>query len=333
MGRSSQWFALRFVVATYAAGTAGCSLLIDVEGPQCTSSAQCIAADLGDRCVRNVCTSASACTGADCPPAMTPDAGGPAVCSSDGQCKQAGAPRCLRGTCVSTELAERWICEDEPEPSSSERIRFSFDVMEFVARAAPANLVASACRNNDPSCSEPLAVFTDSEGTGHVELELPNGFLGFIQVESDALTALSYITKPLRNDLQGRVLQVSAMSTVDLLSTIDGTVFDTTKGIALLEAFDCSGSPSGGVHFQESRGTAHPFYIVNHTPNSDVTSSVYDAENDVADGGFINVDPGFVTFSARLGVDGLMLGEFNAQVRPRAITFVDMYFGRNGEAR
>jgi hypothetical protein len=300
--------------------------LIDVEDPQCTSSAQCIAADLGDRCVQDVCTRASACTGAECPPAMTPEPEVPGMCTSDRQCKGSRAPRCLRSTCVSEEVAARWICKEELEPSPNETIRFSFDVLEFVARAAPANLVASACRNNDPSCSEPLAVFTDSEGTGHVELDLPNGFLGFIEIESDALTALSYITKPLRNDLEGRVLQVSAMSTVDLLSSIDGTVFDPAKGLALLEAFDCSGSPAGGVHFQESRGSAHPFYIVNHTPNSDVTSSVYDAENDVADGGFINVEPGFVTFTARLGVDGLMLGEFNAQVRPRAITFLDMYF-------
>lgn len=231
----------------------------------------------------------------------------------------------MRGTCVSKEIAGRWLC-DEPEPSPNDTIYYRFDVIEFVARVAPANLVASACSNNDPSCREPVATFTDLEGSGHVELELPNGFLGFIEVKSDALTALSYITKPLRNDLDGRVLQVSAMSTVELLSSIDGTMFDPTKGLALLEAFDCSGSPSGGIHFEESRGTAHPFYIVNHTPNSDATASVYDAENDVADGGFINLEPGFITFSARLGVDGLLLGEFNAQVREQAYTFLDMYF-------
>jgi hypothetical protein len=317
---------MRIVLVTCTALALGCSALIEVDAHQCAKHAQCVEADLGDRCESGVCVEAArGCKGETCESSVrTPDS----VCASDRHCSEDAAPRCLRGVCVSEELAALWICEPEPEPEPTESgpVEYSFDVIEFRSGKPPGNLVASACRSNDADCSDPLATFEDEAGTGHVQFELPSGFLGFIQVESDALPALSYLSKPIRRDTVGRVLPVSAPSTVELLATIDGTTVDPDKGIALLEAFDCTDTPAGGVHFEESRGTAHPFYIVNHTPNSDITTSVLDAENNVADGGFLNLDPGFITFTARLGVDGPVLGEFNARVRAGAITFVDMYF-------
>ena len=232
----------------------------------------------------------------------------------------------MRGTCVTDAIAERWLCPPAEEADQSDVLQYSFQVLEFVSRKSPGNVVVLACRTNDVSCTNPVARFEDEVGDGLVELELPAGFSGFFEVQSDALTALSYLTKPLDHDLRDRDLQVSSMSTLELLATLDNTVFEPSKGIALVEAFDCTGKPSGGVHFQESKGTSKPFYIVNHVPNSDATVSVYDEVNDVADGGFINVETGFVTFTARWGVDGPRLGEFNAQVRESTITFVDMYF-------
>lgn len=250
-------------------------------------------------------------------------------CLEDSQCKDRDEPRCMRGSCVSEALAERWLCE-QPEPSdeedSSSVVHYSFQVLEFVSRKSPGHLVVLACFTNDVSCSNPVDRFEDEKGDGLVELTLPIGFSGFFEVRSDALPALSYLTKPLRQDLRDRDLPVSAQSTVDLLAKIDNTVFEPDKGIALLEAFDCSGTPAGGVHFRESKGTSKPFYIIDNTPNSDATLSVHDSIHDVADGGFINVEPGFVTFFANWGVDGPLLGKFNAQVREGTITFVDMYF-------
>jgi hypothetical protein len=64
---------------------------------------------------------------------------------------------------------------------------------------------------------------------------------------------------------------------------------------------------------------------VDHLPNKDATISVYDMVNNVADGGFINLEPGFITFSAQLGVSGLALGGFNAHVRANTVTYIDMY--------
>lgn len=233
----------------------------------------------------------------------------------------------MRGACVSKELAARWLCPPKDEADDeSDVIHYSIQVLEFISRKSPGHVSALACRTNDVNCSAPVASFVDEKGDGLVELDLPNGFSGFFEVKSDALTALSYLTKPLTHDLRDRDLQVSAPSTLKLLASIDGTKFDDERGLALVEAFDCSGTPAGGVHFEESKGNSKSFYIVDNTPNSAATVSVYDSVHDVADGGFINLEPGFITFRARWGVDGPLLGEFNAQVRANTFTFVDMYF-------
>lgn len=308
----------------FALGATGCSFLVDANDPQCESHADCVSARLGNRCVQHVCTG-SAMTRTD---ATSGEPANPNACLSDTQCRTGAAPRCMRGNCVSEELAERWICPQPelPEDETSEVVHYSFRVVEFISRKAPGHLVALACRIQDVSCANPIDRFDDEKGDGLVELTLPAGFSGFFEVRSDALPALSYLTKPLTHDLRDRDLQVSAQSTLDLLSMIDKTEFQPDKGLALVEAFDCTGTPAGGVHFEESKGTSKPFYIIDNTPNSDAKVSEYDAVHDVADGGFINLEPGFVTFKAFWGVDGPMLGEFNAHVRPSTFTFVDMYF-------
>jgi hypothetical protein len=316
--------AVLMITVGLASGTAGCSFLVDASDLQCDSNADCVSSRLGSRCVQHVCTGSLA-SRSDAT-SSEPEKSGP--CLEDSECKADDAPRCMRGSCVSDALAERWLCPqpEEADEESSSIVHYSFKVVEFVSRKSPGHVVALACRINDVSCTDPVDRFEDKTGDGLVELTLPPRFRGFFEVRSDALPALSYLTKPLTHDLRDRDLQVSAQSTVDLLAMIDKTVFEPDKGIALVEAFDCSGTPAGGVHFQESRGTSKPFYIIDNTPNSDATLSVYDADHDVADGGFINVEPGFITFSAHWGVEGPLLGAFNAHIREGTITFVDMYF-------
>jgi hypothetical protein len=249
------------------------------------------------------------------------------ACVDDQQCTASDSPRCMNGSCVSAELADRWMCTEPPNKAivDGTKVHYSFKVVEFVSQMAPANVSAIACRDNDIGCTEPAGMFTDTAGTGLVEFDLPRGFLGFFQVNSSALPAISYLTKPINEDTMDRPLQVPAQSTVDLLAAVSGLTFEPSKGMALVEAFDCMSNPAGGVHFEESSSSATPFYIVDHTPNRDVNVSVYDMVNNVADGGFINIEPSFVSFTARWGVGGPVLGSFNAHIVAGTVTFVDMY--------
>jgi len=321
-----QGYVCSWVVALGLAFSSGCSQLIDVEGLQCKADVECTSRMLGDKCVHNVCVTSSspaACSGAGCADASTEMPG----CTEDAQCTSAAAPRCMHGECVASTVAERFLCSpDEASEDNPESVHYSFQVVEFISRKPPQNLVVTACRSNDVTCDDPSARFEDTENKGLVEFDLPYGFMGYFEVKSDALPAISYLTKPLKADTVDRDLQIASETTVQALASVAGIPYEPSKGIAMVEAFNCDKTPAGGVHFLESKGSATPFYLVNHLPNSEVNLSVYDANNNVADGGFLNLQPGFVTFTARYGVDGPMLGEFNATVRASTVTYIDMYF-------
>jgi hypothetical protein len=297
-----------------------CSALIDVSGRQCETDMHCREQQLGDVCVDHVCTAAQQTTNAQDAATRNMHCVKESDCSGD-------TPRCMRSQCVSSAVAEMFLCRAaEDPPMAGGTVKYSFTAIEYVSRMAPGNISARACRGNDVKCVDAIPALKISQLDGTIEFELPRGFMGFFEVHSDAMPALSYLTKPILVDTVDRPLQLSSPETFMSLSMLDGAEIDETAGVALLEAFDCKGTPVGGVHFESSVGGVRPFYIVNHVPNHDVTVSALDAVNNVADGGFLNVQPGFVTFTARYGVGGPVLGSFNVSVRPSTFTFIDMYF-------
>ncbi|MEY4580238.1 MAG: hypothetical protein RL701_4941 [Pseudomonadota bacterium] len=321
-----RWSALSRSAITIAcfgllSSLAGCSALIDVGGKQCESDDQCKLAKLGDRCVRHVCEGEVSSLTAGVAGTFT------GRCTSDEQC-MGEVPSCMRGTCVARDVAERFSCGgiEKPEPSN-ERVRYSFRVVEFVSHEPPHDLTGKACYFSDVECSSPISTSSAHDNDGMLEFEVPKGFVGYIEVKSpDVLNALSYRNKPVVEDTVDRELPVPSPKTVMLLATVGKVDADLSKGLALLEAFECNGNPAGGIHFTDVTGTGEPFYIVDHTPNRTVFETVYDKTNNVADGGFVNLEPGYVNFIASVGVDGPTLGEFNVTVRPETVTFVDMYF-------
>jgi hypothetical protein len=207
---------------------------------------------------------------------------------------------------------------------STSDVRVAFLVVDFLTGDPPKQLTVKACRNNDPACEGPLDTYTEVGGTGNVQLDVPKGFQGFFEIRSDVMDTLLYLTKPLQKSTQIRDLPVLSRSLVEGTSTLAKTTFDPAKGMVLIEALDCTDTPQGGIHLQTDTGLS--FYLVNQLPNIDAKETVYDSTNNTATGGFTNVEPGFKTFDAYLGVDGLKLGSFNAQVRANTVTFIDMLF-------
>jgi hypothetical protein len=309
------WFSL------LALQFSACSALIDVSGRQCETDVQCRDRQLGDVCSDHVCIAAPAQTSSG----IQESARRNDRCVKDTDCS-GDTPRCMRNACVSQAVAELFLCHQEDAAIDATPVKYSFRVIEYVTRMPPANITAWACRGNDVKCTAAIQPVRISQDTGSVEFELPRGFLGFFEVHSAAIPALSYLTKPILVNTVDRDLQLSSPETFMTLAMLDGAEVDDSKGMALLEAFDCTGTPVGGVHFESSVGGVSPFYIVDNVPNKDVSVSSLDTVHNVADGGFLNVEPGFVTFTARYGVGGSVLGAFNVAVRVGTFTFVDMYF-------
>jgi hypothetical protein len=307
-----------------AIGLASCSVLVNIDDKQCNVDTDCTSANLGDVCSDHVCVVASGCEGNSCNPA---DGGpGDGSCTTDRQCG-GDTPRCMHGSCVSSAVADRWLCTaTAPNATNNPTVSYGFHVVDFLSKQPPKNIVVNACRNSDVACAEPVGKFTDTTGMGHAQFNLPSGFLGYFEINSDATPALLYVTKPIVKDAENRDVPVLQPSTVQLTASVAKLPFDKTKGLALLEAIDCSGKPAGGVQFKHSADSADQFYLVDQVPSTDATMTEYDETENTADGGFINVSPGFVTFSALWGVEGPLLGAFNAQIRANTITYVDMDF-------
>ena len=116
-----------------------------------------------------------------------------------------------------------------------------------------------------------------------------------------------------------------APSSLDLLASFAGFAADTTKGLVVLEPFDCMQRAVGGVHFEASKAGGIPFFIVDGTPNSESIVTVRDDAENAAIGGFLNAKPGFTIFTAQLGQDGPIIGHFNGNVRANTVTYLDIY--------
>lgn len=312
------------LVVFSAAALTGCSLLIGTGDRQCKVDEDCVRSNLGSACVDQICVDTSECSDGGACTSMAAVSSG--KCMNDKQCTASSAPRCLNGNCVSNSVAEQWLCSADEGTIKTNTVRYGIHIVDFLSRKPPKDIVVKACRSNDVACEEPVATFTDTDGTGHAQFELPTGFFGFFEVHSASLPCLLYITKPVIKNTSNRDLPVLTSDTIQLTAQITGYEFDMNKGLALLEALDCTDTPQGGVQFSMTGGTGDQFYLVDQVPSRDASATQYDQVNNTADGGFINIPPGFVTFNARLGEDGLELGSFNAQIRPNTITFIDMHF-------
>ena len=306
-----------------AASLTSCSLLIETHDRQCKTDADCVNAKLGTLCADQVCVESSSCEGPAC---TTADAVINSKCANDDECTNDAAPRCFNKTCVSSEIAQRWMCKDDDKSVSAPTIRYNVHIVEFLSRQPPKNIVVKACRQNDPNCEAPATVFTDTGGTGDVQLELQTGFTGFFEITSDAMPTLLYVTKKIVKNTANRDLPVLNATTVAALAEITKVPFDENKGIALIEALDCSTTPQGGIQFKLIDAMADAFYLVDGVPSKDAMLTEYDSVNNSANGGFINVPPGSTLFSAHQGIDGLELGTFNVVIRKGTITFIEMYF-------
>lgn len=334
------------VVLAVAAFAAGCSFLIDAGRDQCSSNSDCTDLGLSGTCESGVCIAPRAsmspskpgdgepmCDGDKCE--MKTDAGtdaGKTMPPDDGKCARnadcASNERCFKNQCGLTRDVERFMC-DPTMPAQSATVHFEMPVREFVSDMAPKGLKALACEVNDVSCANPVAMFADPDNTsdGVIKLELPYEFDGFLQVTAspDMLPGLWYFTRPLTESRVAKPLAAVAPATLELLAAIAGHAVMANRGLVIIEAFDCANIAVGGIHFEESKAAAIPFYIIDELPSIESTVTVRDEKNDIAAGGFLNASPGFTVFTARIGTTGPVLGEYNGHVRASTVTYLDIY--------
>ena len=258
----------------------------------------------------------------------TPSAGGTrANAALDGGAPAAeSATSCVDTMCQESKLDARWLCPVSAMSARADTVRYSVRVVDFVSGMPRQDLKAKACRSRDLRCEDPVATFVDTKQTGQVQLELPNGFLGFLELTSDAVDTLLYVTKPIVEDTNDRDITVPTLETIDLLASLLEYTWDMEKGLVVLEVLDCSEQPQSGIHFECHAG-GDGFYMVNGIPFKSEQMTMFDPMNNTAEGGFINVPPGLAQFSAQLGIeaDAMQLGTLKVQIRPRTLTIIEVH--------
>jgi hypothetical protein len=231
----------------------------------------------------------------------------------------------MEGSCASVSSA--FMCKAEASSGDAPAtVSYSFRVVEYLSPKVPSGIDVRACMRIDVECINPIATFHDNDGTGLVRLDLPTGFKGYLDVSSNLMHTRSYVSVPLLTDTMDRDLQLASTETVKALAVVAGQPLDPNKGVVLIEAFDCTNKPAGGIHFAENTSQSLPFYFVSQLPSPDAKETVYDESLNVSNGGFLNLPQGYVTFTAHFGDGGPKLGEFNAFISPNTVTYIDMYF-------
>jgi hypothetical protein len=223
-------------------------------------------------------------------------------------------------------VVQPFLCE-RPQGDPSKAVSLTMHIRDYLSNAPVSGLVLRACPVADVLCQAPVGTVEDEDGSADVTLELPFGFAGFLDLTAkDTIETLFYFGKPLVSSVD-KTLQVTGSTAIDGLAALAlqaNVTIDRSTAILFAQALDCNGKAAGGIHFEAS-ATADSFYVVSGLPNLDAQLTVRDEATNAAGGGFFNLEPGFAVFTARIGMNGPKLGEYNAQVRSAGITSLEFY--------
>lgn len=311
----------------------GCSLLVKIDRDQCRQQSDCAKLGLTGACVQGVCAldGPQACDGgASCSAASDSQELSSSQCGPSRACARA-TETCFKSQCAPTSEVQRFLCSAPAVTGTSVEdgaMAVTMHVQEITSQLPPHGLVATACRTSDLTCANPVATWLDAHdrASGNVVLQLPRGFEGYLQITSaETLPALYVLARPLDAALRVGNIALFAPMTRNMWFDRTGYVPDASKGLVVLQALDCDGEPAAAVHFEESNTDGMQFYVVNSLPNMDSQSTVRDDASDQALGGYLNVTPGARIFSARIGMNGPLLGRFSLNVRANTVTCLDIH--------
>jgi hypothetical protein len=305
------------LVLTGGVCTFGCSLVLDVEGEQCTSDDDCVGLFGRDF----VCTPQRVC--------VEPNAG-----DGDGDAGMQGDG--------GSNLPPEWQCIEEPPriviPQQNRSLTLRLAVTDFVDLTQPEGLVGRACNGMDVDCSSPVIEDVVPDNEGYLVFEdLPHGWVGYLELEApEYLPTLVFSNKPYTVD---EMPEGPTLLTLDSLRSITeggGEMINEDRGIVLLVVYDCLGNPAEGVRLvqeeREGEEPEMPYYFEGSLPDRDRTETIISRRltrtmNPLAVGGFNKVREGYQTFFGVLASTGQPIGRVTVQVRPLTMSIAELHAG------
>jgi len=319
--RGMGWIRARSAIVGAAGilALASCSLVLEPNTPQCSTTDDCVArgaAFAATTCVDSRCAAKAPVT------TLSVDAGPPE------------APY---------DPADPWRCVGHvtwPTPTTEPLVdREVF--ANFVDGRAVSGLTVEVCARADVGCTSPLAtVVTDASGAA--ALPIAKGFAGYVQMKTPPASfpellpmIVAYVVPPgldptatsqlcvacRASSAVGEAIPVLSKRDATALSAAVSAVLDPSRGLLFARLGDCDGHITPGVQLELEQADEKTtrYYFEDGVPN---LTSTWTTETGLA--GFVNVRPGLVSLRARLASTGQLIGARTVLVR--AGTLSALYF-------
>lgn len=271
-----------------AALLASCSVLIDVDGKQCDSDADCTALSPGSVCQQSLCVQAS---------------------SNDAGATGSGG----------TPADDPLVCK-AAQASEQPKVTYTFAPIFANKPQAPQPFTIKACGQLDLECENPDFGPLEVNAGEPQAFEVTPGFAGYFEIKNpDTLDAFLFLGRPILQDTVGWNVTVPDEGTVLQLGLATGEDVDPDLGILISVARDCDGRPLEGVTYSNSAGGLG-FYFVTNLPNTELTET-----GPQGAAGFVNVPIGTAILRGTHNPSGTELGPSSARLKPRSISLVEIF--------
>lgn len=312
MHASTTSYAWKASLLTVAALVSACSLILEAEDTQCSTSADCDGHGLaGAACVNGSCVmpSGSGGSGGD---AGTQDA------------EQDGSPDAV------TDADLKWGCVGNvswPDPDISKPVQLRRQILKLISEAPVEGLTLTACTPLDVECLQPVGSGITNEN-GEAEIPVYSGFEGYLQAAPpasypDMIPSIDFAFPPPVEDDPvgvGEPLHFTAQGEAEIMVGILKTEIDPTQGHIFALAVDCLGLPTAGASLKlDTIGpNTIPYYMNGSLPSTTMAETGTEGE-----AGFLNVPPGSVTITTTVSGVG-KVSQLTVLVKPGHITYLPL---------
>jgi hypothetical protein len=281
-----------FLLSGIALVLSSCSVLIDVDGKQCTKNDDCVAlgaAFAGSVCEHDLCVKPSDTAGGEAGGMSMPD--DPLLCTPS-------------------------------ELSTEPTVKYTFAPV-FAPGAEPAEpkpFSIKACGQLDLDCKTPVFGPLQVNAGEPQDFEVKPGFQGFFEITNpDTIDGLLFLGRPVNDDTLGWAVTMPTPQVVLGLALATGEDVNPELGFILSVARDCEGTLLEDVTFNNSKGGLG-YYFVMSLPNTELT-----ATGPQGAAGFANVLISTTILTGVHNPSGHMLGPVSLRVKPNTLSFAEIW--------
>lgn len=243
-------------------------------------------------------------------------------CTVDADCENLGeafaGSVCKESVCVKSEDLGPLGCPAVP-PSDNPTVTLSFSV-SFAGAVPddPQPFEILACKRLDASCKSPLGGPVMADNGKPIQLDVPTGFQGFLQVKNrDAVPSMVFLGQKVQVDTAFWDLTIPTPSDVTLLGLGTGTKVDTSLGSLIMIARDCDRNRLAGVVASNSTGGTG-YYLAAMLPDKTLMATTEEGA-----AGFINVPLGSSVMSGIY--NGRPLSPTSVESRAEWFSFAEVF--------